>query len=650
MLKRVILKNFRYNLKNYLLFFLSNTLAVSLTLVFLGLKNNLGNHIEDKATNYIMKSDFLVAVVMLSAVSVVLTVYAVRNYVRVRVRDYSMLMLLGIRKKMFQTIIFAEYGLGWLLSVTAGFLCGSLIYYFYQEMLCYLEPDMLERSMIGPREYLLTFAVSLAIVVVVVMITLTIMEGKSLDSFAAGKEIQEKKIRTGKWSIVFVIGIILAIYGVFTFPDGGSGLLRAQIVWVLSGLFVMYIGISLFLEVLKKRQKFYLSHLFRINQLNHHFTSNFLVIFMLFIIHFFAAGYVVQGLAGSFPIYVDKELYPYDYILSIREGDQHIVEDAAEKYEGTLKLIPMIKVVNMTGLDEFGISQSTCEELMGVSFDLNDNEVVLYKEDNEKSEREIEDPTTMTVYEILRMGRFRGEDLNIYTYTDDGYEKFDVVKAVSGNYLGCLSDGYRDSWIIMSDARFEKYWTQFQEKGDEPVYLALLCIPEKNRVQAGEELKNYSDNYGVEEMSSLQENYYDVDQVVDGIERRNLFQISSKLLLILSLLFSSIFIVKIKAMSDEESMRRRYTFLSSMGMHRKERRKNARFEVICTAAIPLIIGIVYGVNYNVQYWKLLLASGDDMSSDYISVLAILLILYFLIQILGIIMIAAGTAKKVTGKS
>ncbi len=47
----------------------------------------------------------------------------------------------------------------------------------------------------------------------------------------------------------------------------------------------------------------------------------------------------------------------------------------------------------------------------------------------------------MEVYEYLRMGRFRGEDLNIYTYEDDGYEKFDVIKAVSGNYLGCLSMG-----------------------------------------------------------------------------------------------------------------------------------------------------------------------------------------------------------------
>ena len=44
----------------------------------------------------------------------------------------------------------------------------------------------------------------------------------------------------------------------------------------------------------------------------------------------------------------------------------------------------------------------------------------------------------MNIYEWEDLGR---EDLNIYTYEDDGYEKFDVIKAVSGNYLGCLSMG-----------------------------------------------------------------------------------------------------------------------------------------------------------------------------------------------------------------
>ena len=48
----------------------------------------------------------------------------------------------------------------------------------------------------------------------------------------------------------------------------------------------------------------------------------------------------MQGLAGSFPIYVDKELYPYDYILSIREGDQKIVEDVAGKIRRNIGMDP----------------------------------------------------------------------------------------------------------------------------------------------------------------------------------------------------------------------------------------------------------------------------------------------------------------------
>ena len=58
MLKRVILKNFRYNLRNYLLFFLSNTVAVSLIFVFLGLKNNLGKNVTEEGTNYVLNTDF----------------------------------------------------------------------------------------------------------------------------------------------------------------------------------------------------------------------------------------------------------------------------------------------------------------------------------------------------------------------------------------------------------------------------------------------------------------------------------------------------------------------------------------------------------------------------------------------------------------
>lgn len=131
MLKKVIFKNFKHNLKNYILFFLSNTVAITLIFVFLSLKYNLGESIKDEAINYILNMDFMMAVIILSVVSALLTVYAVRYYIRLRVRDYSMLLLLGLRKKMFQLIVSAEYGLGWIFSVVVGLLCGNVMYYIF---------------------------------------------------------------------------------------------------------------------------------------------------------------------------------------------------------------------------------------------------------------------------------------------------------------------------------------------------------------------------------------------------------------------------------------------------------------------------------------------------------------------------------------
>lgn len=55
MLKKVIFKNFKHNLKNYILFFLSNTVAITLIFVFLSLKYNLGESIKDEAIWFYVK-------------------------------------------------------------------------------------------------------------------------------------------------------------------------------------------------------------------------------------------------------------------------------------------------------------------------------------------------------------------------------------------------------------------------------------------------------------------------------------------------------------------------------------------------------------------------------------------------------------------
>lgn len=229
-----------------------------------------------------------------------------------------MLTLLGLRKKKLQQIVVAEYGLGWLLSVLVGLLFGNLIYFSFQELLYHISADMIQKSVVGAKPYFYTVFMGLILVLLVVMITLTMMEGKDLDSFAAGKETREFKLESWKWVFLPVIGIGLFIAGDYASYKSGKGMIVAQIFWIVSAVLIFYVGISLALEFLKTRKKFYMKNLLRLNQLYHHFTSNFLIIFMLFLIHFFAAGYVAYGVGSCLPIYADPTMYPYDFVWSAK--------------------------------------------------------------------------------------------------------------------------------------------------------------------------------------------------------------------------------------------------------------------------------------------------------------------------------------------
>ncbi len=82
----------------------------------------------------------------------------------------------------------AEYGIGWLLSVLVGLLLEILFTLAFKELLYHISADMIQKSIVGAKPYFYTVFMGLILVLLVVMITLTMMEGKDLDSFAAGRK------------------------------------------------------------------------------------------------------------------------------------------------------------------------------------------------------------------------------------------------------------------------------------------------------------------------------------------------------------------------------------------------------------------------------------------------------------------------------
>ena len=99
MLFHIILKNFRSNLKNYVLFFTSSIIAIAELFVFWGMNDIVKKAVNDEVTAEALKFDFQVAAGLMVFITVFLMIYAMQHYVRLRIKDYSMFVILGMKKR-----------------------------------------------------------------------------------------------------------------------------------------------------------------------------------------------------------------------------------------------------------------------------------------------------------------------------------------------------------------------------------------------------------------------------------------------------------------------------------------------------------------------------------------------------------------------
>ena len=100
MLTKIIYKNFRSNLKNYILFFLSNIVAIMELFVFRGLKEIVLQIVKDTETAFLFRIDFTIALGMISVITIMLMAYAMIYYLKSRIRDYGLFIMMGMHKRM----------------------------------------------------------------------------------------------------------------------------------------------------------------------------------------------------------------------------------------------------------------------------------------------------------------------------------------------------------------------------------------------------------------------------------------------------------------------------------------------------------------------------------------------------------------------
>lgn len=162
MFYHIIMKNFKSNLKNYILFFVSNILAIAELFAFWGLNDVVKKAVKDGVTAATLKSDFVLAAGLITFITVFLMIFSMKYYMKLRIKDYTTFIVLGMKKKTSYLLLLVEYTVGCVFSLVFGILMGNGILYGAQTALHKLYPEFLKVTAPGWKIYRNTCGMSVA--------------------------------------------------------------------------------------------------------------------------------------------------------------------------------------------------------------------------------------------------------------------------------------------------------------------------------------------------------------------------------------------------------------------------------------------------------------------------------------------------------
>ena len=601
MLTQIIYKNFRSNLKNYILFFLSNIVAIMELFVFYGIRSIIKSSITDKVTAEALKTDFQIAVGIIAVITLMLMFYAMKCYIKLRIKDYSMFLVLGMKKKAVSLLLLFEYCIGCVISLILGIGVGRILLYIIQRLLVKYYPRYIQMHALGYQIYKNVCLASILIMVLVFVILLIWLDGRSLGMLMAEDKKNEKRPASYMWIILAVIGIVLMIVGIILYCGSDTQYLYAHGGLLMGLILAVVFGLALFLNLLKKCKNFYYRHMLDLNQLYSRYLNHMIILVLLIVVHFFSLSYLVVQTAELLPLDQYRSQYPYDVIWITEKDNKGYAKKLASTYNGTVTEVPMIRVSTYYGANHIGISEKTYRKLSkSQALNLKENQIAVRIENSDAKQEDIKDSAYWEVYSTLYAGKYFGkQDSDTLIDVKENEDiHFNIQSICTQTIVGKYStDGWHENIIVFSDEYFNKQWNAISLKNDNASELELFTFPTTRREPVCQKLKQYNQKSSYHKMGKLQNNLYITDQYLNGKKMRALFSMSSKIFLIIASILSGFFIMSLKTLTEFPALQKRFEFFKCMGMRENQLKWNTFFEIKILGQIAESVSLVTGFLY-----------------------------------------------------
>ncbi|MGL4771929.1 MAG: FtsX-like permease family protein [Clostridium sp.] len=313
----MILKNIRYNIKNYTAYLLGNSIIQCILFMFLTLIFS-SNFMEAKEfENY--KANFISVVILMLAFSLAFIIYTSTSFTKYRGKEFGVYFTIGLTSKEIIKILCYENFIISLLSFFISSITGSIFSkLFHMGIGKVLKINNIEIEF-SIKAYLTIFLVSFCIFIIITAYQIWFLRRNSIVYILKSKVKKD----TGSTSLVLgIIGIILFIISFIIFYEvinqrievDSNIVLPASIIGIMISVYLI-IGFSMtvIVRVLRKFKGIYNNNILFINSIAHRFKAYRTVLYVVTLMVsgamiFISMGYGVYKETNR---QIDSK-YPYD--------------------------------------------------------------------------------------------------------------------------------------------------------------------------------------------------------------------------------------------------------------------------------------------------------------------------------------------------
>lgn len=579
-----LLKNLKENMYNNIFLFIGITFNLTFVYCFLFLKTSI---LSSDRLWIAFKFDELAGNVNIFTIvsflsGIFLTIFLSLPYIKERIREYGLLLVLGIRKKRLYLLMGMEYSIIWGITLVFGIFAGmtlSMIMYFI------LQYTGIYTAEIDWMKIVWSVCLKVVLLSIIYMLSAFLylmirLGNKNLSEFAAETSRPEKlksmsrSVRTGLYGVFLIIFSLTVRFTINYWPVFLKRQLSKNILAFLSCIVGIYLlltsGMAIMLWCMQKNKKYYVKNMISIYSMRFKVASYRNIIFAVILIYYVALFYVGDNVK-IFPG-MDKPdygwRYPYDIVASMKSEEAVSWEKISQEDKMDFYSVPYVDIKSSNGMRYIGIPASEYGKMVSGTVNLKREQIVLCIQhspsdaQNALEDWEGENNITFEIGNEMKVYDIAGKDVNIIS-------------------IGILvMDGARVDVIVFEDNEYADIAGKLRSEN----VLVLQNVESKNREAVFQKLQEFkTENPQISYLT--RPGAMDIENAVERISP--VIYIFCGIFLVMAGLSMLCF----KFFSEIPELESKYKFWSEIGMTEKQMKKELCKETRQSVWLPVMFSI-----------------------------------------------------------